>query len=671
MQKKIFLAFIMVLMMFCKSNAQTDTIILNHYKQYLLSSTKPEGNIKQLRTSLNAAHQWPDINYSDIEKANWQNLQHLKRVRDLALVWANPQSADFHQPELWQAINSGLNHWLEKRYKNSNWWHNEIGVPAYMRDIIILLKAQLSPLQIKGAMEVMAQHRVQEQGVGANLTWSADLGFHYGVLTNNQELMRHTRDLILKEIKISTEEGLQPDFSFHQHGKRLQMYQYGRAFLWDNVRLAWELKGTEMAFPDEKIKILTDFVLNGWQWMARGIHTVPGTMDRSVSRSNALNNADIVELIPYLIELNPENKNAFNAIADKQKGEGALQGYRYFPHSDFAAYHQQTFSFFLKTISTRTLPSESINRENLKGKLLNSGDAYLIRDGNEYFNLMPVWNWDYLPGITAFDGADKIKRQPFTGSAGNEKAGLTVMDYQIENKDKSQLLSARKFWAANNKQVVCLIADLKGAGIKEAYTVLDQCRWRGDVTVNKVNNRLRAGSNELDQVFWIHHSGFAYIPLKPVSASLGLKTVTGSWQEINVSETKVPVTERIFTPVLHHVNLENPQSTGYVLIACKTPDEASTVAANPNWKVLKNEKECQAVLFNDGTLMAAFYSAGRLRTKTTNELYVDKPCLVLIKDGKIYMSNPACKAIRVNITLNSKTGSFKLPEDGSTKEVTL
>lgn len=297
MQKKIFLILIGFVFSCRTVNAQADTI-LNRYKQYLLSTLKPEADAKLLMASMDANGQWPDINYADTEKANWKNLIHLKRVRDLALVWEKPGSAQYHSMQLQKAINSGLNHWLDKRYKNSNWWHNEIGVPQYMRDIIILMKKELRPEQLKAALEVMAQHRVQENWVGANLTWSADLGFHYGALTGNVRMMESCRNLIVKEIRISTAEGVQPDFSFHQHGARLQMYQYGAAFLKDNLRLAWELRGTAMAFPKEKIGILTDFALKGWQWMSRGIHTVPGTMDRSASRVNALNNADLREFIP-------------------------------------------------------------------------------------------------------------------------------------------------------------------------------------------------------------------------------------------------------------------------------------------------------------------------------------------------------------------------------------
>src|SRR5574337_1037067 len=449
MKAKAFTLFCFLFFITQKSSAQADTI-LNRYKQYLLQTVKVESDIKRLATTLNENGQWNDIDYHDTEPANWKLLIHLKRVKEMALVWSNPRYSFYHQTAIKKSIDAALDHWLKARYKSSNWWHNEIGVPQQIRDIIVLMQGSLSPEQLKGTLEILAQYHVYGNATGANLTWSADLGFHYGLLTGDTALMQKCRNLMMNEIKVSTDEGVQPDYSFHQHGSRLQMFQYGKAFLWENIRIAWELRNTAFAFPQDKVEILSDFVLQGWQWMARGIHTVPGTMDRSASRKNELHAADIRPLMPYLITLASEKKDSLNAILKHQNGIGSLSGFRYFPYSDFAAYHQKNFSFFLKTISDRTLATESINHENLKGHLLNSGDAYLIKDGEEYYNLMPVWNWEYLPGVTSFDGADKIKRLPFAGSVSDGAIGFTAMDYLLQDKKGERSITAKKSWFCFN-----------------------------------------------------------------------------------------------------------------------------------------------------------------------------------------------------------------------------
>lgn len=63
---------------------------------------------------------------------------------------------------------------------------------------------------------------------------------------------------------------------------------------------------------------------------------------------------------------------------------------------------------------------------------MNNGDAYVIKTGNEYFNLMPVWNWNFLPGQTNFNSSsDTIISNPFAGSVTNEISGMTAMKYTV------------------------------------------------------------------------------------------------------------------------------------------------------------------------------------------------------------------------------------------------
>lgn len=665
MHRKVFFVAILLLTVSAGLRAQTDTV-LNRYKQYLFATADEGGDIKQLAASINIKTQhWNDIDYNDTEPANWQPLIHLKRVRDLALAWANPASAFYHQQYVWTAMNYGLNHWLEKRYHSSNWWHNEIGVPQCMRDIIILLRTDLSAHSLNESMKVLAQYRIQKNGVGANLTWSADLGFHYAALTGNEALMKECIDRMLKEIKISTDEGVQPDFSFHQHGARLQMYQYGRAFLWDNVRLAWQVRGTKFGFPDDKIKILNEFVLSGWLWMARGIHTVPGTMDRSSSRVGELNSPDIRKLIPYLAALSQPANDQIKKANLIQNGKASLKGYRFYPYSDFTAYHQHNFSFFLKTISVRTLATESINHENLKGHLLNSGDAYLIRAGNEYFNLMPVWNWSHLPGVTAFEKASKIDRESFTGAVSDGKSGLTVMDYRLSDSTKQGYITAHKFWASYGDVMVCLIAGLSAHQVDGlVYTTLDQSRWRGKVTVNNADNILKAGNHQLNNVKWIYHGHFAYIPLSLAAIDLNLGVASGSWKSINASLSAQIVQDSVFMPVMRHPLTPGGINTGYVLAYCQTAKEAEKLASHASWNIVQNDPTCQAVQFKDGTAMIAFFSPGAILI-AGEKLSVDKPCLIMLSGNRIYASNPARAAINIQLKWGHKTYPLQLNENGS------
>jgi chondroitin AC lyase len=700
--------------------AQSDTI-LARYKRYLLNAAPPADKqradvgtpdnhsdpLHQWMSSLGPSGQWPDIDYTDTRKAGWRLLEHLGRVESMAIAWSDPRSRYYRDTMLWNVMNRALDHWLKMKYHNSNWWNNEIGVPRLMRDLLVLLHDHMDPSRLEAALQVLGQYRLQKSGAGANLIWSADLGLHFGALAGNIALIKQCAALVADEVRITTEDGIQPDYSFHQHKARLQMYQYGAAYLQSTIRLAWELKATPWAFPEEKIRLLADFVLDGWQWMARGINTVPGTMDRSASRMNALHDADLRAWIPYLCILYPPAAKEFSAIADRQNDnwqngnrqngngqnsngqngkETALAGFRYFPYSDFSVYQEPQFSFFLKTISDRTLASESINSENLKGRLLNSGDAYIIRNGNEYFNLMPVWDWNKLPGVTSFDGATKIDRQSFTGSVSDGKSGMTVMDYRMEG-DSGQSLTARKYWACHDGLVVCLIAGLQTRGLRgDAFTTLDQCRWQGDVTVGRSGNVdpgssgptaevLEAGEHTIDSVKWIHHAGLATIFLRPAHVSLHIGAVTGNWASINASEPATPLTEKIFLPVLIHPSgavlppsgdKSGVVSTGYVLASRATAEQAKSLANLPAWKIIRNDSDCQAVQFDDGVVMCSFYSKGSLTLSNGKTIAADRPCLMLVTGDQIYLSDPSRKGGTAVIRVNKKEWNIPLPDDGTT-----
>jgi chondroitin AC lyase len=664
-----FFIFLQFLFFTIEAQVTTDTI-LSRYRQYLLKdlSIKDIDDYTAKQSNLTTKNKWADIDYSDTSPAYWQVRNHIERVKVLAMAWTSPKSKYYHQPVIWQTISRALDHWLEKRYKNSNWWVNEIGVPQDMRDILVLIGAELTPTQMKQALEVLAQHKVR--GVGANLIWSADLAIHYGALVKNEAMIKESVDLISKEIKITAGDGIQPDYSYHQHGPRLQIYHYGSSFLQTNVRIAWEVRGTPWSFPQEKINILTDFILKGWQWMSRGINIVPGTIDRAASRKDQLHNADLRALIPCLCDRNPVYAAAFTSIADRQNGKGQpLIGFRFFPYSDFAAYHQKDFSFFVKTISARTLKSESINTENLKGKLLNNGDAYIIKNGNEYFNVMPVWNWNFLPGQTNINSSsDTIISNPFAGSVTNQTSGATAMKYTVSN--NNQTVHANKFWACHDNLVVCLVSDLKASNKNDSvFTALNQSRWQTAVEVNKPGNVVSTtGINQLKNLRWIFHSGIGYILLKPSTVQVQLDVRTSSWSAINASASAEPVTEKVFMPLLYH-NALSDTSGGYVLVACNSSKQVMQLANKPRWQILINNAQCQAVQFVDGVIMAAFYTSGSLQLEKKKLFTTDRPCLIQITRDYIFVSDPLHHAGNLNFKLNDKTYKVSLNSDGTTVSV--
>lgn len=640
--------------------------ILKRAKNYLVKTSEPVKVSSVLENFNYEKGKWCDINYSGDEMAGWEPFKHIERLRKLCLSWSPPDSKSFKNSEIKKAIVLALNHWFNNDYKSSNWWFNEIGIPQNMRDIVILMKDQLDKETLENALKVIAQYKIY--GTGANLLWSADIAFHYGLLTGNDSIMNNAMSLIQKEVKISEDsEGIKPDFSFQQHGPRLQMYHYGKAFLKNNVKLAWETRNTPWQYPENKLEILKKFLLDGWQWMSRGVYTIPETLDRAATRTNALKAAQLPNIPNLFSDILSEDKVQFEKFDNNQDiDDFSLQGFKYFPYSDISVYHQPEYSFFLKTVSNRTSFSESINGENLKGKFLNNGDTYFIRTGEEYYNIMPVWNWDLIPGTTTFKNSEKPEKLSFTGSVSNEKTGLSVMKYKVKGTDS--YISMKKFWASYKNVMLNLMADINSEHISKSSTALNQSGLKGDVFINNPKSPIQEGVHSLKNIKWIYHDGFAYIPLNAKNHfEVHNDYSSGRWFDINHSGSKEEIKIKTFLPVL--ILKKTEKSSGYVVARCSSPFEARDIYKHQTWKILSNQKKLQAVEFEDGTLMAAHYSAGSLSRKNNLIYSVDNPCLVLKSGSYFYLSDPTHEGIDLKITYKKQTKEIDLPADGSSVEI--
>ena len=650
-------------------------LIINRQRDLLLAkptSTPPAAIDHWVRT-LDLSGAWPDINYQDQQGADWSPRYHLDRVVAMCKALLQPESPLRGNPALAAAIDRALDHWIATRPHCHNWWHNDIGTPGFMRDVIFLLDGQLQGARRAGALEVLHQFKVA--GEGANLVWTATLALSYGCLTKDEALVARSAAQLANEIHVSKGEGIQPDFSYHQHGGRLQAFHYGGSYLHDLSRVSWMLAGTRYAVPPDKIQLLVDFVLKGQQWMGRWNDTVPSTLDRAVSRPDAFGLSDLDGNAELLAALDPKDRPALDEVRARLAHRvPPLNGFRAFPCSDFACYQRPEFSFFVKTISTRTQPTETtMNGENLKGALLNSGDTYILRAGDEYVNLAPVWDWTLLPGVTGAAGLTRVERQAFVGAVGDGDSGCSAMDYGAADPKGTGRLHVHKAYFCHGDAVVCLLGDLSAhVGDHPAQTAFDQRLLRGPVIAGDRNGQTRTlspGETRLPGTRWIYHDGLVYVPTEPANLTVRAGPVAGTWRAINNSGSASPVEKSVFLPFLTHGSDVEQASAGYAILPCASPLQAPGCAQAPGYRLLRNDARCQAIRWNDGTIMAAFYVAGELRDGNSLVLGTDQPCMVLSRIGHLFASDPTQHGGQVHLaTGGGDTVQVMLPPDGTTVE---
>ena len=123
------------------------------------------------------------------------------------------------------------------------------------------LRDELSPQEIAGGLKVLERSRFGR--TGQNKVWLAGNNLMKGLLTDDAALVAEAKRQIAEEIYITSSEGIQEDWSFHQHGPQIQFGNYGLAYA-DGISF-WlrVLKGTECAFSPQQTEIVENLFRKG------------------------------------------------------------------------------------------------------------------------------------------------------------------------------------------------------------------------------------------------------------------------------------------------------------------------------------------------------------------------------------------------------------------------
>ncbi|MBD8487196.1 polysaccharide lyase [Echinicola sp. CAU 1574] len=657
------------LVVFTNVRAQIDSgmeKVLGRYRELLLSSTLKENNVNNYLIRFDQSKgRWKDLDYGDKSRSSWDLSSHIRRTKYLALAYSVPSSSKYGQQQMIDCVNLALEEWFEHSYENTNWYPNEVTIPKILSDILILLDEKVKAEYRFKILQTLSEIDIRKTGI--NFIWLSDNVLHYALLKEDEDLVRKTVEGIISEIQIGGEIGVQEDYSYFFHEERLQQFSYGGAFLGITARIGWELRDTKYAFPKEKLNILSDYLLQGMQWMARGKYTVPATSDRSSSRVDALTSTFDVETLQFMKDLVPEREVEYDRIIKSLMYPtfDELTGAKAFSKGELLAYHQDQFSMFVKVLSERNLPTQSINGENLKGKFMNYGNTYFLRTGKEYTNLMPSWDWDFLPGFTNVTGGVKVNRKPLTGVLSDGQYSLASMDFEIEGSANKKLLSAKKIWFIYDNILVSLIADIHHEGKSSVTTAMDQTRWKGQVYENRGKALTKSGNYEVGN--WVFHEGFVYGTHGEDKLGVKLQETSHSWGEINERyKNEKPKSDKVFLPYL----ISSGESSEYFVCAVPSKELAEEVFKKPTWKVLLNDSSAQVIQTENGIVFGVLWSSGKTYEFNGFSLFVDCPILFIKKESNFTFINPDPKVSTIQIKVNDR--SFRVQSDklnGNTVEL--
>ncbi|MBC9794663.1 polysaccharide lyase family 8 super-sandwich domain-containing protein [Sinomicrobium weinanense] len=625
-----------------------------------------DNTVTGLLSDLNGDGSWPDIDYTSTSFTDWKPVIHLDRVIHMANAYTTSGSSYYQDANLHSSIQSALSFWDNSDPQSGNWWYNQIACPQRLGLMLIVLRSGAIPVDSTLENNLITQMNRGDPAkqAGAN---KLDIALHYiyrGCLSADSGVLQTGIDESFYPLSLTTAEGVQHDYSYQQHGPQLYIAGYGTVFVNTTVKVATYLAGTSYALSGSKLDILTNFIRNTYTQVIRGQYMDFSVNGRSIARKNNLLSSGFAGTLTKLKDIDPAHIAEYDDIIARLNGTQAA-GYQVnelqtqYWRSDYALYNSPGYSFSVRTASARTSKTENGNGENLKGYFLSDGATNIRVDGDEYYNIFPVWEWNKIPGVTAPELASiPLRRQwqvpgtsGFTGGVSDSIHGIKVFALDEYG------LQAKKGWFFFGEEVVCLGAGIHATAAEPILTTVNQALLDGNITIGQNGSATQPGpgthtyDNTAD---WVLHDKVAYFFPEKGKLTVRNQTQTGSWGSISNSYTSDPVSEDVFTMWMDHGTQPSGASYAYIVVPDKET-QAEVEAYDPSQiNIIENNENIQAVRHETlGILQIAFYSAGTYERDSV-KITVDKPCTLIVKDTEspevtIHIADPGQRQSLINV----------------------
>ena len=634
---------------------------------------------------------WPDIDYTASARSVWDTSDHLERVLTMAKSARLGRNAGHPDAELEGKIMLALKWWNDHDYRNPNWWWNEIGVPQLMGEIGNLMLDQIPPPELARMITIMKRSDWRRvPWTGANLTWGAGIEVARGSMENDSAALTEAFNRMYEEIAIVPQhgEGIEQDYSFHQHGQQLYNGGYGQDFANDVSRFVSYAWGTRFQIPADRMTIFSAYLLDGEQWMIRGdgfdyavvsreitrAALVPGPKDQTGGPISPVGFAYRMGHVLGLLAAEPTPRQkelqAFTARVQGQPDAPAFTGNKQFWCSDYMVQRRVGYFASVKMLSSRMLNAERVNLEGKKSVHLSDGANYLYRSGDEYRNIFPAWDWTKIPGTTAIQGTMETgEKDPihapgttaFDGGVSDGTYGMAAMDLHRGS------LTAEKAWFFFDSAYAALGAGITLADDTEhsVATDVNQPLLHGDVLTSEANGPV-AGVHSYDAAHraWVEHDrvGYVFAPHTKIDLSAGPQT--GAWADIGTGSSD-PVTEQVFNLWIDHGTAPQDAGYEYFVLPGATAEDTARFAKRSDLDVLANTASVQSVYSRSLKLAEiAFRAPGSLDTPL-GRVEADHSCLLLVKKTdagwKLTASNPENQPLTLHVSIKGKQTAIELP----------
>lgn len=662
---------LLILSLLCQASHMwgqtTYTTIMDRIRTELLSqagnTTTLDNNVTSTLATLQTNGSWPDVNYA-YSATTYTADVHINRVKTFAQAYTKSGSSYYHSTTLFTAIVNSLTYWNTTDPQSWNWYHNQISNPQRMGEILILLDTAPQNLgSLRNALLTQMIRGNPGSQTGANKLDVATHFMYRACLTANDSLMQYSVDQVFYPLVLTTNEGIQHDLSYQQHGPQLYFFGYGSVFVEGETKIAWYLRGTSYALSGDRLSIFSNFVRNGFLKAMRSRYIDYGTNGRSISRVNQLA-VGVTAQLEKLKVLDTAHVTEYNENIARLNGSQA-PGYllpslhTHFWRSDYTLHHRNGYLFGVHMASTRTAKQENGNGENLKGYYLSDGSTHIAASGNEYYNIPPVWDWSRIPGTTVPYITTIPVRTPwgvnfgataFAGGVSDSPYGVSTLQFSDYN------TQARKAWFFFDNEVVCLGAGISSTATQPINTTVNQCILNGAVSakvngaVSTIGNGTYSYNNTLK---WITHNGISYYFPSGGQIQLSMQSQSGTWRSINNGGSTDVQNMNVFQLWFNHGTTPANSTYAYYILPGQDMNSYDTSVVR-----IEQNTSAMQVVYHKGLNIRqfVFYQAGTFH-KDSLTVTVDRPCALMLRDAgtsdvKVSVADPAQSSLPVSILLN-------------------
>lgn len=640
----------------------SDRVVMELQQRVPFDKERIDGYIKNIRMD----GSWSDINYKDKKRSGWEPRLHPERILEMVKAFVNPDVEYFKSSVLEKTIHSAMDYWFKAGLKCSNWYYNQIGVPRTMGTAFILFDDYLTTAERENAVKVMENSKFGM--TGQNKVWLAGNVMMKAVLSDDISLVKQARDTIVSEIVKGGAEGIKEDWSFHQHGPQQQFGNYGLAYIYTMSLLSGIFADTSMAFDEEQFDILSNLISEGYQWIIWN-----GKMDISAMGRQLFDSAPIHKALSTAFAANSlGGETASQFLSNCFSSKNNFVGHKHFWQSDYTITRRHDWMASLKMASQRVIGVEALNGDNMRGYYMADGALYIYKDGTEYLDIFPLWDWRRLPGITAYmddtpvpmpSGKEKFSnRSNFVGGLSDGKNGISAMLLRRDN------LKTDKFWLFADSAIVCLGAGITSDSTLQVCTSVEQSWHKDDILVMQDGKKLDFNSKTsvISSDLRVLHNGIAYIfPKDGTECSIEIAKKTGNWHNIMQTYSDKKSSGSVFSIYISHGAAPDNASYQYIILPEATVGELKHF--NPeSYKIMRNDKEIQAVMHND-VCWVSVKSPSEMKVSPDTEVNFLTPGLysLSLKGGKVVnvmFSDPTCQLDTVSFLINNAKKSMSLPE---------